>query len=110
MGIIKNIPRRKTGWSWRKNLEVSGEKKIKGNQTEIVEWEIKNSLERINSGWQSTVCKHQKVGKHPIPATEKRGRNEPSLQTRDDSKGSNMCVLERKTALNREVAKTNQDP
>lgn len=92
MAIMKTIPRRKAGWSWRKNLEVSGEKKIKGNQTEIVEWEIKTSLERINSGWQSTVSGHQKVSKHPIPATEKRGRNELSLQTRDNNKGSNMCV------------------
>lgn len=87
-----------------KNFKVSGEKKLRGNQTEIVEWKIRNSLERIRTGWQSRASEHQKVSKRLIQATEKRQENELSLQTRDSSKGSNMCALERKTAQSREAS------
>lgn len=47
MAVVKNTLRSKTGWSchgMKKKLKVSGEKKLRGNQTEIVEWKIRNSL------------------------------------------------------------------
>lgn len=94
----------------KKNLKVSGEKKLRGNQTEIVEWKIRNSLERIRMGWQSRVSEQQKVSKYLIQATEKRQGNELSLQTRDSSKGSNMCALERKTAQSREASQNQPKP
>lgn len=94
----------------KKNLKVSGEKKLRGNQTEIVEWKIRNSLERIRMGWQSRVSEQQKVSKYLIQATEKRQGNELRLQTRDSSKGSNMCALERKTAQSREASQNQPKP
>lgn len=107
MAVVKNTLRSETGWSChgkKKYFKVSGEKKLRGNQTEIVEWKIRNSLERIRMGWQSRVIEHQKVSKYLIQATEKRQGNELSLQTRDNSKGSNMCALERKIAQSREAS------
>lgn len=82
MAVVKNTLRSETGWSChgkKKYFKVSGEKKLRGNQTEIVEWKIRNSLERIRMGWQSRVIEHQKVSKYLIQATEKRQGNELSL-------------------------------
>lgn len=97
--IGKNYSKKQSRVLLKEKTKSQGKNKISGNQTELVEWRIKNSLERLVSRTQrSRVSEHQKVSKHLIPATEKRQGNELSLQPRDNIKGSTMSVLERKTA------------